>query len=59
MQLDDTLEGFWLSKRRNLSPNTARDYELTFQRLVDWLKTTEWGRIRNSAPSNRHTSSSS
>ncbi|MCD6291381.1 MAG: tyrosine-type recombinase/integrase [Anaerolineae bacterium] len=37
MYLDYALEGYWLSKRRNLSPNTQRDYELTFRRFLDFI----------------------
>ncbi len=37
MRLDYALEGYWLSKRRNLSPNTQRDYELTFRRFLEFV----------------------
>jgi len=37
MHLDYALEGYWLSKRRNLSPNTQRDYELTFRRFLEFM----------------------
>lgn len=35
MLLSDALEGYWLANERNLSPNTVRDYSLTFRRLSD------------------------
>lgn len=34
MLLADALEGYWLANERNLSPNTVRDYTLTFRRLT-------------------------
>jgi len=37
MRLDYAMEGYWLSKRRNLSPNTQRDYELTFRRFLEFV----------------------
>ena len=37
MRLDYALEGFWLSKRRNYSPHTIADYELTFRRLREFV----------------------
>lgn len=37
MKLSDALQGYWLSRRLDLSPNTIRDYELTFRRLVDFV----------------------
>ena len=33
MLWDDALEGFWLEKRRNVSPHTVSDYALTFTRF--------------------------
>lgn len=33
MYIDDAFAGYWLDKRRNLSPHTIRDYMLTFDRL--------------------------
>jgi hypothetical protein len=45
MRLDDTLEGHWLSKRRNMSDHTVRDYELSFRRLVEFLGHVEFNAI--------------
>ncbi len=36
MNLTDALDGYWLSKRRDLSANIQRDYSLTFRRLVEF-----------------------
>lgn len=35
MLISDALDGYWLANERNLSPNTVRDYTLTFRRLSD------------------------
>ena len=37
MLLRDALVGYWLDKRVRFSARTARDYELTFRRLADYL----------------------
>ncbi len=37
MQLDYALEGYWLSRRRELSVHTVADYEVTFKRLVQFF----------------------
>jgi integrase/recombinase XerD len=37
MLWDDALEGFWLEKRRNVSPHTVSDYALTFTRFRDFV----------------------
>ena len=37
MRLDYTIEGYWLARRRDLSPHTVDDYERTFSRLMDAL----------------------
>jgi integrase/recombinase XerD len=37
MHLHYALDGYWLSKRRNLSPHTVADYTVTFRRLVDFF----------------------
>jgi integrase/recombinase XerD len=38
MRLSDALEGYWLTRRMDLSPHTQRDYELSFRRLVEFSK---------------------
>lgn len=37
MKLSDALEGYWLSRKLDLSPNTIRDYKLTYHRLREFL----------------------
>ena len=37
MLWDNALEGYWLEKRRNLSPNTVTDYAGTFRRFGKFL----------------------
>lgn len=37
MKIEAALEGYWLAKKRDLSPNTVNDYALTFRRLVAFL----------------------
>lgn len=37
MNILSALEGYWLSKKRDLSPNTVSDYALSFRRLVEFL----------------------
>jgi site-specific recombinase XerD len=36
MLLPNALDGYWLKKRRDLSPHTVRDYQLTCRRLVEY-----------------------
>jgi integrase/recombinase XerD len=35
MLISDAIDGYWLANERNFSPNTVRDYTLTFRRLAD------------------------
>lgn len=37
MKLSDALEGYWLSRRLDLSPNTINDYALSFRRLCEFV----------------------
>lgn len=37
MLWDDAVDGYWLEKRRNLSPRTVTDYAYTFKRFRDFL----------------------
>ena len=37
MTLDNALEGYWLTKRRNMSIHTVADYSLTFRRLTEFV----------------------
>ncbi len=37
MQLEYAIEGYWLAKRRDFSPNTVNDYTLTFKRLTEFV----------------------
>ena len=37
MNYTSALEGYWLARRRNFSPNTMRDYTLTFTRFQTFL----------------------
>lgn len=37
MTIQDALLGYWLERRRNVSPATVKDYSLTFNRFVAWL----------------------
>lgn len=34
--LGGAIEGYWLTRRRDLSPHTVSDYSLTFRRLIDY-----------------------
>lgn len=36
MKLSDALEGYWLTRKIDLSPNTVNDYSLTFHRLLEF-----------------------
>lgn len=37
MKINSVIDGFWLSKKRDLSVNTVNDYTLSFRRLVEFL----------------------
>lgn len=37
MQLSNAIQGYWLSRKRDLSVNTQRDYSLTFKRLQEYM----------------------
>ena len=37
MRIDYALDGYWLARRRDFSPNTIVDYERTFERLCAFL----------------------
>lgn len=37
MQLNSAIEGYWLEKRRNRSPNTYNEYTYTFNRFQDFV----------------------
>jgi len=37
MRLDYALDGYWLSRKRDLSQNTVNDYSVTFRRLAEFL----------------------
>lgn len=37
MRIETAIDGYWLTKQRNLSKATIDDYTLTFRRLVDFL----------------------
>jgi len=37
MRLDTVIEGYWLARERDFSPNTVNDYTLTFSRLITHL----------------------
>jgi hypothetical protein len=39
--VDYAIEGFWAAKRRNCSPHTIADYELTFRGLREFLENAE------------------
>lgn len=45
MNLSNVLQGYWLSRRRDLSINTQRDYSLTFRRLQEYLGDPEFSEI--------------
>lgn len=46
MRLERALDGYWLAKRRDFSPNTVRDYELTFRRLLEHIGNKEMSAIK-------------
>lgn len=37
MQLSDAVEGYWLTRRLDMSPHTVADYGLTYRRLIDYV----------------------
>ena len=37
MRLDDALDGYWLARKRDFSPNTVSDYQRTFDRLCEFV----------------------
>ena len=37
MRLDYALDGYWLARRRDSSPNTVDDYQRSFKRLCDFV----------------------
>ena len=37
MNWDTALEGYWVARRRDMSPYTVRDYELTFKRFREFI----------------------
>ena len=37
MRLEDALDGYWLARKRDFSPNTVVDYHRTFTRLCDFV----------------------
>lgn len=37
MLYSDALEGFWLARKRDYSPHTVSDYQLTYKRLQAWV----------------------
>lgn len=45
MKLSNAIEGYWLESKRNLSPNTVRDYDLTYRRLLAYTKDPEFDTI--------------
>lgn len=45
MKISTAIEGYWLARRLDLSPNTIRDYGLTYQRLVVFSKDMDIERI--------------
>lgn len=40
MHLESALDGYWIARRRDLSPNTQRDYSLTFSRFSAFVRET-------------------
>lgn len=45
MKLSDALDGYWLSRRLDLSPNTINDYTLSYRRLVEFTGDAEFETI--------------
>ena len=39
MNFATALDGYWIARKRDFSPNTIRDYSLTFARFGDYLGT--------------------
>lgn len=46
MRLQTAIEGFWLARRRDFSPNTVQDYSLTFRRLMAFCGEVQIEKIR-------------
>lgn len=48
MLWDDALEGYWLEKKRNVSPKTVADYSNTFRRFREFIgRDTKVGNIKS------------
>ncbi len=45
MRWDDALDGYWLSKSRNMSEHTISDYTVTFRRFGKWVRNADIERI--------------
>lgn len=45
MKLSRAIQGYWLEKRLNLSPNTITGYEVIFRRFVEFLNDSEMDKI--------------
>lgn len=45
MDIQNAIQGFWLSRRRDLATNTQRDYALTFRRMIDYCGNVEFSDI--------------
>ncbi|CAN5416209.1 hypothetical protein BH10CHL1_BH10CHL1_20770 [soil metagenome] len=45
MKLSRAIQGYWLEKRLNLSPNTITGYEVIFRRFVQFLNDAKIDRI--------------
>ena len=37
MRLEDALDGYWLARKRDFSPNTVNDYQRTFTRFCEFV----------------------
>jgi integrase/recombinase XerD len=45
MRFLEAVEGFWLDRRRELSPNTQSDYARTFRRFAGFVRNAELGKV--------------
>lgn len=45
MQLSNAIEGYWLTRRLDMSPHTVSDYGLTYRRLIDYVNNAEFEAI--------------
>jgi len=45
MRWNDALDGYWLSKSRNLSEHTISDYTVTFRRFGQWVRNADVEKI--------------